>query len=61
MKHIILYISLFLGCHQVLMADIRLPSVICDGMVIQQGIDVPVWGWSKPGQRVQIESDGRRW
>ncbi|MHB0946560.1 MAG: hypothetical protein ACYC3B_05280 [Sedimentisphaerales bacterium] len=60
MKHIVLYINLLLKCTQVLMADVRLPPVIGDGMVIQQGMDVPIWGWMATGQRVQIESSWSR-
>ena len=39
------------------MANMKLSSIFCDGMVIQQGMNVPVWGWAKAGQRVYIESD----
>lgn len=35
-------------------ADVRLPAVISDFMVLQQGIPLPIWGWANPGERVRI-------
>jgi len=39
----------------VLVADVRLPSIFSDHMVLQQGIAVPVWGWADEGERVTVE------
>ncbi len=36
-------------------ADVRLPAVIGDNMVIQQGMEVPIWGWAEPGEHVIIK------
>lgn len=36
------------------MADLRLPAVIADGMVLQHGRPVPVWGWAEPGETVSV-------
>jgi len=35
-------------------ADIRLPSVIGDHMVLQRGIKAPLWGWAEPGEEVRL-------
>lgn len=35
-------------------ADIRLPAVIGDNMVLQQGKEVAIWGWADPGERVRL-------
>ena len=35
-------------------ADIRLPAVISDGMVLQQQTDCPIWGWADPGEVVVL-------
>ena len=35
-------------------ADVWMPSVFSDNMVIQQGMAVPVWGTAKPGERVTV-------
>lgn len=35
-------------------AQVKLPSVICDHMVLQRNMEVPLWGWAFPGEKVQI-------
>jgi sialate O-acetylesterase len=32
-------------------AEVSLPSLFSDHMVLQQGLPVPVWGWAAPGER----------
>ena len=39
-----------------LFADVRLPSIIGDNMVLQQNIDAPIWGWSNPGQAITVQA-----
>ncbi len=36
-------------------AEIRLPAIISDNMVIQQNTNVPIWGWGKPGENIIIK------
>jgi sialate O-acetylesterase len=36
-------------------ADIRLPCVIGDNMVLQQGKKATIWGWAMPGEEVMVE------
>jgi len=36
-------------------AEIRLPSIISDHMVIQQKTTVPIWGWGRNGEEVKIK------
>ncbi len=38
-------------------AEVRLPSVIGDNMVLQQGMDVPIWGWAEPGEKVSVNGN----
>ena len=33
-------------------AELRLPAVISDGMVLEQNRANPVWGWAEPGEKV---------
>ncbi len=33
-------------------AEIRLPAIVGDNMVLQSGVAAPVWGWAKPGELV---------
>jgi sialate O-acetylesterase len=37
-------------------ADVKLPSLFADGMVIQRETKAPVWGWADPGEKVQIST-----
>ncbi|HCT46265.1 MAG TPA: hypothetical protein DF699_13740, partial [Phycisphaerales bacterium] len=37
-------------------AAVRLPSVLSDGMVIQQQAECPIWGWASPGEEVEVRS-----
>jgi sialate O-acetylesterase len=37
-----------------LRADVKLPSVLSDGLVLQQGMKVNIWGTADPGERVTV-------
>jgi sialate O-acetylesterase len=41
-------------------ADVRLPALFSDNMVIQQEMKVPVWGRADPGEKIIIEIGGAR-
>jgi sialate O-acetylesterase len=36
-------------------AEVRLPAVISDHMVLQRSAAVPVWGWATPGEQVSVQ------
>jgi sialate O-acetylesterase len=38
----------------VVRAEVRLPAIIGDNMVLQQGVKIPIWGNAKPGERVSV-------
>src|SRR5947209_1336293 len=40
-------------------ADVRVPSIIGDNMVLQQGRKDRVWGWAGVGERVSVTFQGR--
>lgn len=40
-------------------ADIKLPYLFSSGMVLQRNIDVTVWGWADPGERITVTFDGQ--
>lgn len=40
-------------------ADVRLPAVFSDHMVLQRGTPVPVWGWAEPGEQVTVSVGGQ--
>lgn len=35
-------------------AEVRLPSVLGSGMVLQRGAALPFWGWASPGENVTV-------
>ncbi|MCX7985532.1 MAG: beta galactosidase jelly roll domain-containing protein [Bacteroidales bacterium] len=35
-------------------AEIRLPKLLSDGMVLQREMPVVLWGWASPGEKVQV-------
>ncbi|MBX3448422.1 MAG: sialate O-acetylesterase [Planctomycetaceae bacterium] len=36
-------------------ADVRLPAIFGNNACLQQGIDLPVWGWADPGEEVTVK------
>ena len=36
-------------------AEVRLPALFADHMVLQQGQSVPVWGWADEGEQVTVQ------
>ncbi len=42
-----------------LAADVKLPAVISNNMVLQQALDAPVWGWADPGEKVTVAIGGQ--
>jgi sialate O-acetylesterase len=41
-------------------AQVRLPRLIRDSMVLQRDIKIPVWGWAAKGERVSVTFNGIR-
>lgn len=39
-------------------AEPVLPGLFSDHMVLQQGMNVPVWGWAKPGEKITVTIRG---
>src|SRR5437868_11511145 len=37
-------------------AQVRLPSIISDNMILQQKSKVALWGWAQPGEHVSISA-----
>src|SRR5215510_13907645 len=35
-------------------ADVKLPALISDHMVLQADTEVPIWGWANPGESVSV-------
>ena len=55
-KRVVLILSLVLLLVNVgaVFADVKLPAVISDNMVLQRGMEVPIWGWAEPGENISV-------
>lgn len=54
MKRVFLLTLLVLGCATVVHADVKLPKLVGDHMVLQQNTTVNVWGWADVGEQVTV-------
>jgi len=36
-------------------AQVRLPQLVSDGMVLQRDVKLTIWGWSSPGEKIKIK------
>jgi sialate O-acetylesterase len=56
------FICLF-AVPQLLNAEVKLPSIFTDNMVLQQQSDVAIWGWATPGNKITIVPswDGKKY
>jgi sialate O-acetylesterase len=55
MKSKKVFLFLFLvASHTIMYAQLRLPKVIGSNMVLQRDKQVPIWGWTKPGEQVTV-------
>ncbi|MEK0447011.1 MAG: hypothetical protein RLZZ399_2332 [Verrucomicrobiota bacterium] len=51
---------LCLGVSGAVQADVRLPAVVSDHMVLQAGKPAAVWGWADPGEKVSVQLGNRK-
>ena len=48
-----------LGIASLSHAEVVLPKVIDSHMILQRGVDAPVWGWADQGEAVTVEFSGQ--
>ena len=41
-------------------SDVKLPSLVSNGMVLQRDMPVKIWGWANPGEKVNVTFKGKR-
>ncbi len=41
-------------------ADVKLPSLVSNGMVLQRDIPMKIWGWANPGEKVTVSFKGKK-
>lgn len=59
MKQLILTASASLLLASAATAQVRLPRLISDGLILQRDAKAPVWGWAAPGEAVALTFDGK--
>ncbi|HSI78700.1 MAG TPA: hypothetical protein VK957_22590, partial [Lunatimonas sp.] len=60
MKKILLASILLLLVFQV-HAELKLPKVFADHMVLQRELDIPIWGWADSREWVNVEFNGKKY
>src|SRR5947208_10310036 len=41
-------------------ANVRLPALFTDNMVLQRDVAAPIWGWADDGEQITIEINGKK-
>ncbi|MCL4401193.1 MAG: sialate O-acetylesterase [Acidobacteria bacterium] len=59
MKKLLVFSGLLGLTASLAFAEVRLPAIFSDHMVVQRGRSVPVWGWADPGEDVTVSIAGR--
>lgn len=59
MKKTILTLAALAGALQLATADVKLPAIISEHMVLQQDTLIPIWGWADAGEQVTVELGGQ--
>ncbi len=42
-------------------ADVKLPEIISDGIVLQRNAEIPVWGWADPDEPITLTFMGKEY
>lgn len=51
---------LLLACLQPAAAQVRLPQLLRDSMVLQRDAPIKIWGWASPGEKVSIRFNNKK-
>jgi len=52
--HVFIFFVAVMVCITAVQADVRLPEIFDNNMVLQRDSRVPVWGWAEPGEEVSV-------
>ena len=58
MKRSFYLLTLFLVGAGAARADVKLPALLADNVVLQRGVPVPIWGRADTGEKVTVALDG---
>lgn len=56
---VVIFVILLSAISGAVFSDVKLPAVISDNMVLQQGKDIPIWGWAEAGERIMARVSWR--
>jgi len=59
-KYSLLFFCLCFCVMQSSIAQITLPSIISDGMILQRDVPLKIWGWASPGEQVVLQFNGSK-
>ncbi|WP_308991003.1 sialate O-acetylesterase [Mariniflexile litorale] len=54
-KHFIITVLCLLGSFQI-HAEIKLPALFTDNMMLQQDMEAPIWGWANKNEKITIQT-----
>lgn len=60
MKKILIFYFLFLICNCAF-AQVRLPQLVRDSMILQRDAKVKIWGWASPKEKIQISFQNKKY
>ena len=60
MRKVLLLIAVLIGAVTLSRAEVKLPAVLGDNMVLQRDSQVNLWGWAKPRKVVKIKTSWNR-
>lgn len=58
MKKVFLFCIVFLSAYN-LLAQVRLPQIVRDSMILQRDLPVNIWGWSAVNEKITIKFNGK--
>jgi sialate O-acetylesterase len=53
LRRLLFWVAILAGA-SALHADVRMPGIFGDHMVLQQDMRIPVWGWADPGEKISV-------
>ena len=56
----LLFAAALIGLMATVQAEVKLPALFADHMVIQRQMPVVIWGWAAPGEKVAVEFAGSK-
>lgn len=61
MKKLVLILGLLAIAGSTGFAQVRLPAIVSDGMILQRDAPLKIWGWASPGEKVTVQFDKKKY